>query len=85
MKSTVLENIHIYFSTAYCGDVLQNPGLSVDSIAKAAAFSRAIGITVLLDNTALPILARPFPHKVAIILNSLTEYIGGHGTSVVRV
>ena len=35
-----------------------------------------------MDNTAAPILCRPFDHGAAIIVYSTTKYIGGHGTSI---
>ena len=37
---------------------------------------------MIVDNTAAPILARPFDHGAAIVVHSLTKYIGGHGTSI---
>jgi O-acetylhomoserine (thiol)-lyase len=35
-----------------------------------------------MDNTAAPVLCRPFDHGAAIVLHSTTKYIGGHGTSI---
>jgi O-acetylhomoserine (thiol)-lyase len=35
-----------------------------------------------MDNTAAPVLCRPFDHGAAIIVYSTTKYIGGHGTSI---
>ena len=35
-----------------------------------------------MDNTAAPILARPFDHGAEIIVYSTTKYIGGHGNSI---
>ena len=35
-----------------------------------------------MDNTATPILCRPFDHGAAAIVYSTTKYIGGHGTSI---
>ena len=35
-----------------------------------------------MDNTAAPILCRPFDHGAAITTYSTTKYIGGHGTSI---
>ena len=35
-----------------------------------------------MDNTAAPILCRPFDHGAAIVVYSTTKYIGGHGTSI---
>ena len=35
-----------------------------------------------MDNTAAPILVKPFEHGAAIVVYSATKYIGGHGTSI---
>ena len=35
-----------------------------------------------MDNTASPIICKPIEHGAAIVIHSLTKYIGGHGTAV---
>src|SRR3546814_16237972 len=35
-----------------------------------------------MDNTAAPVLCRPFDHGAAVVVYSTTKYIGGHGTSI---
>jgi O-acetylhomoserine (thiol)-lyase len=35
-----------------------------------------------MDNTAAPILVRPLEHGAAVVMYSLTKYLGGHGTSI---
>jgi O-acetylhomoserine (thiol)-lyase len=35
-----------------------------------------------MDNTAAPILIRPFDHGAAVVMHSTTKYIGGHGSSI---
>jgi len=35
-----------------------------------------------MDNTAAPLLVRPFDHGAAVIVYSMTKYMGGHGTSI---
>ena len=35
-----------------------------------------------MDNTAAPIICKPLEHGAAIVMHSLTKYIGGHGTSI---
>ena len=37
---------------------------------------------LIVDNTAAPLIARPFDHGAAIVVYSTTKYIGGHGTSI---
>jgi O-acetylhomoserine (thiol)-lyase len=35
-----------------------------------------------MDNTASPVICKPIEHGAAVVVYSLTKYIGGHGTSV---
>jgi O-acetylhomoserine (thiol)-lyase len=67
---------------AYYAETLPNPKLAVFPIAEVAAIGRPLGIPLIVDNTAAPLLARPFEHGAAIIVYSTTKYIGGHGTSI---
>jgi O-acetylhomoserine (thiol)-lyase len=67
---------------AYYGETLPNPKLEVFPIAEVANIGKTYGIPLIVDNTAAPILARPFDHGAAIVVHSLTKYIGGHGTSI---
>jgi O-acetylhomoserine (thiol)-lyase len=67
---------------AYYAETLPNPKLTVFPIAEVAAIGRALGVPLIMDNTAAPILARPFDHGAAIVVYSTTKYIGGHGTSI---
>ena len=67
---------------AYYGETLPNPKLEVFPIAEVANIGKTFGIPLIVDNTAAPILARPFDHGAAIVVHSLTKYIGGHGDAV---
>jgi len=67
---------------AYYAETLPNPKLTVFPIAEVAAIGREFGIPLIVDNTAAPLLARPFDHGAAIVVYSTTKYIGGHGTSI---
>ena len=66
----------------YYAETLPNPKLRVFPIAEVASIGRKLGIPLIIDNTAAPLLCRPFDHGAAIVIYSLTKYIGGHGTSV---
>ncbi len=35
-----------------------------------------------MDNTAAPLLVRPFEHGAAVVMYSTTKYLSGHGTSI---
>jgi O-acetylhomoserine (thiol)-lyase len=67
---------------AYYAESLPNPKLIAFPIAEVAAIGRRFGIPLIVDNTAAPILMRPFDHGAAVIVHSLTKYIGGHGSSI---
>ncbi|MET1027280.1 MAG: PLP-dependent transferase [Dongiaceae bacterium] len=67
---------------AYYAETLPNPKLMVFPIREVAEIGRKLGVPLIMDNTAAPILARPFDHGAAIIVYSTTKYIGGHGTSI---
>lgn len=67
---------------AYYAETLPNPALRVFPIAEVAAIGRSLGIPLIMDNTAAPLLVRPFDHGAAVVMHSLTKYFGGHGTSM---
>jgi O-acetylhomoserine (thiol)-lyase len=67
---------------AYYAETLPNPKLTVFPIGEVAKIGRSLGVPLIMDNTAAPILCRPFEHGAAIIVHSTTKYIGGHGTSI---
>ena len=67
---------------AYYAETLPNPKLEVFPIAEVAAIGRELGVPLIVDNTAAPLLCRPFDHGAAVVVYSTTKYIGGHGTSI---
>ncbi len=67
---------------AYFAETLPNPKLEVFPIAEVAAIGEELGIPLIVDNTAAPIICRPFDHGAHIIVYSTTKYLGGHGTSI---
>ena len=67
---------------AYFAETLPNPKLRVFPISEVAAIGRPLGIPLIIDNTAAPLLTRPFDHGAAITVYSGTKYLGGHGTSI---
>src|SRR5579863_3636611 len=67
---------------AYYAETLPNPKLIAFPIAEVATIGRRFGIPLVMDNTAAPILTRPFDHGAAVIVYSSTKYLGGHGTSI---
>ncbi len=67
---------------AYYAETLPNPKLAVFPIAEVAAIGRPLGIPLIMDNTACPVLCRPLEHGAAVVVYSTTKYVGGHGTSI---
>ncbi|MGA9084830.1 MAG: PLP-dependent transferase [Pseudolabrys sp.] len=67
---------------AYYAETLPNPKLTVFPIAEVAAIGRRLGIPLIMDNTATPILTKPFEHGAAVVVYSTTKYLGGHGNSI---
>ena len=66
----------------YYAETLPNPKLNVFPITQVADIGRSLGVPLIMDNTAAPLLCRPFDHGAAIVIYSTTKYIGGHGTSI---
>lgn len=60
-----------------------NPAGNVVDLQKLAEIGAKHGVPLIVDNTvATPFLCRPIEHGAAIVVHSLTKYIGGHGTSI---
>jgi O-acetylhomoserine (thiol)-lyase len=51
-------------------------------IAEVAKLADKVGVPLIIDNTAAPIMARPLDLGAHIVVYSTTKYIGGHGTSI---
>ena len=66
----------------YYAETLPNPKLRVFTIAEVAAIGRSMGVPLVMDNTACPLLVKPFQHGAAVVMHSLTKYLGGHGNSI---
>ena len=67
---------------AYYAETLPNPKLSVFPIEEVATIGRSLGIPLIIDNTAAPLSCRPFDYGAAVVVHSLTKWIGGHGNSI---
>jgi O-acetylhomoserine (thiol)-lyase len=67
---------------AFYAETLPNPKLEVFPIGEVAAIGEAIGVPLIMDNTAAPVICRPIAHGAHIVVYSTTKYIGGHGTSI---
>jgi len=66
----------------YFAETLPNPKLNVFPIKEVADIGREIGVPLIVDNTAAPLICRPLDHGAAVVMYSTTKYIAGHGTSI---
>lgn len=64
-------------------ETIGNPRLDVPDFAALSAAGRELGVPLVVDNTfATPYHCKPFEHGAAIVVHSLTKWMGGHGTSI---
>lgn len=68
---------------AWFVETIGNPRLDVPNLRALSDAGRELGVPVVVDNTfATPYLCRPIEHGAAVVIESLTKWIGGHGTSL---
>jgi|TARA_R110000782_G_scaffold94048_1_gene177697 O-acetylhomoserine (thiol)-lyase len=67
---------------AYYAETLPNPKLHVFPIRDVADIGDELGIPLIVDNTAAPVICKPIEHGASIVMYSTTKFIAGHGTSV---
>ena len=66
----------------FYAETLPNPYLRVFPIHEVSEIGRKYNIPLIMDNTASPVICKPIEHGAAVVIHSLTKYIGGHGTAV---
>tara|TARA_Y100000590_G_scaffold469117_1_gene654950 strand:- start:1134 stop:2459 length:1326 start_codon:yes stop_codon:yes gene_type:complete len=66
----------------YYAETLPNPKLNVFPIEEVAKIGLENGVPLIVDNTAAPITCKPIDYGAAVVVHSLTKWIGGHGTSI---
>ena len=60
-----------------------NPAGNICDIEAIAEVAHAAGAPLIVDNTvATPILLRPIDYGADVVVQSLTKYLGGHGTTL---
>ncbi len=66
----------------YC-ESIGNPAGNITDIAALADCAHRHGVPLVVDNTvATPVMLRPIEHGADIIVESLTKFMGGHGTTL---
>jgi O-acetylhomoserine (thiol)-lyase len=60
-----------------------NPAGNICDLEGLARVAHEHGVPLIVDNTvASPVLLRPIEHGADIVVNSLTKFLGGHGTTL---
>jgi O-acetylhomoserine (thiol)-lyase len=68
---------------AVYGDTVGNPKLNIFPFEEVSAVCQKHHLPLIIDNTAAsPAVCRPLEHGANVVVNSLTKYLGGHGTSI---
>ena len=69
-------------SAVFC-ESIGNPAGNIVDIEALAEMAHKHGVPLIVDNTvATPALTKPIAWGADIVVNSLTKYMGGHGTSL---
>ena len=64
-------------------ETIGNPVLDFTDVAAVAAVAHANGLPLIVDATfTTPYLLRTIEHGADIVVNSLTKWLGGHGTAI---
>lgn len=64
-------------------ETIGNPALNFTDIGAVAAAARKHGLPLVVDGTfTTPYLLRTIEHGADIVINSLTKWMGGHGTAI---
>jgi len=64
-------------------ETVGNPAGNVVDIEEVAAVAHAHGVPLLADNTvATPLMLKPIEYGADVVIESLTKFIGGHGTTL---
>ena len=64
-------------------ETVSNPALEVTDLQAVADVAHAHGLPLIVDSTfSTPYLTRPLEHGADIVVHSLTNWFGGHGTGL---
>jgi O-acetylhomoserine (thiol)-lyase len=64
-------------------ETIGNPALDVADVGAVAEIAQKSGLPLIVDGTfTTPYLLRTIEHGADIVVNSLTKWLGGHGTAI---
>jgi O-acetylhomoserine (thiol)-lyase len=83
-EPTAYENLIDSHTKAIYLETIGNPSFSVPNFDAIAEVARKYDVPLIVDNTfgAAGYLFRPIEHGAAVVVQSATKWIGGHGTSI---
>lgn len=82
-KPESLEKLIDDKTVAVYAETIGNPAGNIPDIEAIAKMAHSHGIPFIIDNTvATPYLTKPIDYGADIVINSLTKYLGGHGTTL---
>lgn len=67
---------------AVFAETMGNPSLNVVDLDAWSSAAHAVGLPLIVDNTATPFITRPIEHGADVVVYSATKYLGGHGTTI---
>lgn len=77
-KKHINENTKLFY-----GETVGNPRVDQFPIEEVSKIGLAEGIPLMVDNTMpTAYLVRPFDFGASVVVESLTKFMGGHGTSI---
>jgi O-acetylhomoserine (thiol)-lyase len=68
-------------AAVFC-ESIGNPAGNIVDLEAICTMASKHGVPVIVDNTVAPTLIQPIEHGAAIVVYSLTKYMGGHGNSL---
>ena len=64
-------------------ETIGNPAGNIVDLEAVAAVAHAAGVPLIVDNlVATPLMLKPFEHGANVVVDSLTKFVGGHGTTL---
>ncbi len=82
-SANAIEKLIDHNTKAVFCESIGNPAGNICDIEALAAVAHKHGVPLVVDNTvATPILLRPIDYGADIVVESLTKFMGGHGTTL---
>jgi len=70
---------------AVYAEIFGNPKLDTPNLERLSEIAHENKLPLIVDNTSMPYICRPFDFGIDIVVYSATKYLGGHGTSAAGI